>query len=129
MDPEIWDEPEKFKPERFLTEDGTSVQKPEQFMPFGIGQRMCLGDQLAEKEFFLFFTTLIHCYDFQNPEGSDLPSLRGVAAVTVTPQDFEVICKPRNLAAHKLSSHSLYSKDEGSFQETTHIWSQNRTYG
>ena len=124
MDPEVWDKPEDFSPERFLTEDGTSIQKPESFMPFGIGQRMCLGDQLAEKEFFLFFTSLVHCFDFQNPKDRDLPSLRGVAAVTVTPTDFEVIFKPRNLSALKSCS-----QNSGSFVETTHIWSQNRTYG
>lgn len=110
MDPETWDEPEKFRPERFLNEDHTSVHRPENFMPFGIGQRMCLGDQLAEKEFFLFFTSLLHCFSFQNPtDGRDLPSLRGVAAVTVTPQDFEVMCLPRNVAAFS-SKFSCYSQ-------------------
>ena len=55
MNPDYWEEPEAFRPERFLSEDGKTVQKPEHFMPFGVGQRMCLGDHLAEKEFFLFF--------------------------------------------------------------------------
>merc|ERR1712223_1901294 len=36
MDPEVWDEPEKFVPERFL-KDG-KVHKPSHFMPFGSGQ-------------------------------------------------------------------------------------------
>ena len=97
MNPDYWEEPEAFKPERFLSEDRKTIQKPEHFMPFGVGQRMCLGDHLAEKEFFLFFSSLLHVFDIQNPSGSPLPGLRGVAGVTVTPTDFEVICLPRHV--------------------------------
>lgn len=118
MDPEEWDHPEEFRPERFLNEDESAVHKPDNFMPFGIGQRMCLGDQLAEKEFFLFFTSLLHCFQFQNPSGRDLPSLRGVAAVTVTPQDYQVTCSPRNVAALEKGSNS-----------TNNSWLSSRTYG
>jgi 26-hydroxylase len=38
MNPELWDQPEEFRPERFLNEDRTAVHKSENFMPFGIGQ-------------------------------------------------------------------------------------------
>lgn len=96
MNPDYWEEPEAFRPERFLSADGKTVQKPEHFMPFGVGQRMCLGDHLAEKEFFLFFSSLLHVFDLENPEGASLPGLRGVAGVTVTPTDFEVVCTPRH---------------------------------
>lgn len=128
MDPEAWEAPEELRPERFLTADGSAVQKPDNFMPFGTGQRMCLGDQLAEKELFLFFTTLLHCFDLQSPKDTPLPSLRGVAGVTVTPQDFEVICVPRNLSALQ---NSMSSED---FKDSTNLWSsavshQSRTYG
>jgi len=126
MDPEVWDQPEEFRPERFLNEDHTAVHKPEHFMPFGIGQRMCLGDQLAEKEFFLFFSSLLYCFDLQNPEGREKPSLRGVCAATVTPQDFEVMCSPRNVAA--LKNSSILDPDSD-LDESTHLWAQNRTYG
>lgn len=36
MDPKLWDEPEKFKPTRFLNAEG-KVTKPEYFLPFGVG--------------------------------------------------------------------------------------------
>ena len=35
-DPEIWDDPEEFRPSRFLDQDGKVVIKKE-FMPFSIG--------------------------------------------------------------------------------------------
>merc|ERR1719369_2298078 len=97
MDPEVWDQPEEFRPERFLNEEG-KIQKPKHFMPFGAGQRMCLGDKLAEMELQLFFSSLLHVYDLENP-GSELPSLQGVTGVTVSPQNFEVYFVPRNIEA------------------------------
>jgi len=123
MDPELWRNPQEFQPERFLNESHSCIEKPEFFMPFGSGQRMCLGDQLAEKEFFLFFTSIMHCFDLENPSGRDLPSLRGVQGVTNSPSDFSVMCYPRNIAALK---NSLII--ENNFQDSTNLWST-RTCG
>jgi len=96
MDPANWDEPEQFRPSRFLSEDGGSVVKPEHFMPFGVGNRMCLGDSLAEKEFFLFFSSILHTFQLELPANATLPDLRGTTGVTVTPNQFEVIFTPRS---------------------------------
>lgn len=38
MDPTLWDEPEAFKPERFLSAEG-KIERPEFFIPFGVGKR------------------------------------------------------------------------------------------
>lgn len=35
-DPNTWNDPDTFRPERFLTPDGT-VEKPEYFIPFSLG--------------------------------------------------------------------------------------------
>jgi len=98
MDPEVWDQPEEFRPERFLTAEN-KVQKPKHFMPFGSGQRMCLGDSLAEMELQLFFSSLMHVFDIQPPSQDELPSLEGIAGVTVYPKDFEVNFIARNVEA------------------------------
>ena len=109
MDPEVWDQPEEFRPERFLTEEG-KLHKPKHFMPFGAGQRMCLGDKLAEMELQLFFSSLLHVYDLENPK-PDLPSLHDfTAGVTVAPHSFEVNFIPRNIEA--LSSSESKSRTE-----------------
>lgn len=96
MDPELWNEPEEFRPTRFLSAEG-KVCKPEYFMPFGVGRRMCLGDVLARMELFLFFSSLLHTFDLRLPEGASLPSLRGNAGVTVTPDPFKVCLFQKNL--------------------------------
>ena len=123
MNPETWEHPEEFRPERFLSEDLKTIHKPEHFLPFGIGQRMCLGDQLAEKEFFMFFASLLHCYELKNPQGQTLPDLRGVTTVTVSPREFEVICSPRRHVP-SLTSSLLH-------EESTQLWLLNsqRIYG
>jgi len=119
MDPEVWDQPEEFRPERFLNEEG-KIQKPKHFMPFGAGQRMCLGDKLAEMELQLFFSSLLHVYDLENP-GSELPSLQGNSSgTTVSPQRYEVNFIPRNIEA--LASSESKSRTES--------WAQHvRMYG
>ncbi|XP_029052412.1 cytochrome P450 18a1 isoform X2 [Osmia bicornis bicornis] len=96
MDPELWEKPDEFRPSRFLSAEG-KVEKPEYFMPFGVGRRMCLGDVLARMELFLFFSSLMHTFELKSPQGSSLPSLRGNAGVTVTPDPFNVCLLPRNL--------------------------------
>lgn len=90
MDPELWEEPEKFNPSRFLNSEG-SVTKPEYFMPFGVGRRMCLGDVLAKMELFLFFSSLLHVYNLELPENEILPSLIGDSSgVTISPDHCKV---------------------------------------
>ena len=37
MDPDAWDHPEEFKPERFLNQNGEFDDKKESFIPFSIG--------------------------------------------------------------------------------------------
>jgi 26-hydroxylase len=114
MNPDLWEAPEDFRPERFLTEDGRRVQKPKYFIPFGAGQRMCLGDSLAEMELQLFFASLMHVFDLENP-GSELPTMEGVLGATVTPRDFEVNFVPRNvealIAANARTKSSCWNPD------------------
>ena len=52
-------------------------------IPFLIGKRFCLGQTLAEKEFFLFFVGLMQKFDFLPSNGSkaDLPKIDRKAGV------------------------------------------------
>ncbi|ODN04952.1 Cytochrome P450 18a1 [Orchesella cincta] len=95
MDEELWEDPEEFNPSRFLNEAG-AVDKPDFWMPFGAGRRMCLGDTLAKQELYLFFTSLVHCFHLQQVEGAVLPDLVGVAAVTICPGEYDLIAIPRS---------------------------------
>ncbi|XP_030071662.1 cytochrome P450 2J5-like isoform X2 [Microcaecilia unicolor] len=66
IDPEHWETPQKFNPNHFLDEDGNFVTK-EAFVPFSAGLRVCMGEQLARIELFLFFTNLLREFTFHLP--------------------------------------------------------------
>ena len=73
LDEEYFPNPHTFKPDRFLNEDGT-FRKDEHCIPFGVGKRLCLGQSLAEKEMFLFFTGLMQKFDINPDPNQPLPS-------------------------------------------------------
>jgi cytochrome P450 family 307 subfamily A len=56
----LWNEPEKFQPERFLS-TGRLV-KPEHFLPFGGGRRSCMGYKMVQFLSFSILGTLLQRY-------------------------------------------------------------------
>lgn len=94
MDPNLWDEPKQFNPSRFIDDDG-KIRRPEYFMPFGVGRRMCLGDILARMEMFMFFACMMHQFDICLEDGASLPSLEGIVGATIAPMSFRVKFVPR----------------------------------
>ncbi|CAG7830552.1 unnamed protein product, partial [Allacma fusca] len=57
-DENIWGDPNNFRPERFLSPDEKKVIKSENLLPFSLGRRICLGENLARDEIFLFLTNI-----------------------------------------------------------------------
>ncbi|XP_028934976.1 cytochrome P450 2D14 [Ornithorhynchus anatinus] len=88
-DDTVWEKPHQFYPEHFLDRDGRFV-KPEAFLPFSAGRRVCLGEPLARMELFLFFTCLLQRFTFRLPEDRPRPSLRGHFALTLVPQPYQL---------------------------------------
>ncbi|XP_061593789.1 cytochrome P450 2J4-like [Cololabis saira] len=72
-DESMWETPHTFNPQHFLDQDG-KFRKREAFLPFSAGQRVCLGEQLARMELFLFFTSLLQRFSYSAPAGEQ-PSL------------------------------------------------------
>ncbi|XP_029950945.1 cytochrome P450 2U1 [Salarias fasciatus] len=95
-DPTVWDDADTFNPARFLDDEG-QLQRKECFMPFGIGRRVCMGEQLAKMELFLTVTTLLQAFRFELPEGKPPPSLRGRFGLTLAPCPFTVCVSARTL--------------------------------
>ncbi|KAI8516889.1 cytochrome P450 2 sub U member 1 [Branchiostoma belcheri] len=94
MDPAYWPDPDRFDPGRFLDAEGNVINKPESFMPFSGGRRVCLGEQLARMELFLFFSTLLQSFTFRTPEGASPPTTEGVFGTTLTPPPFKLCAIP-----------------------------------
>ena len=70
-DPEYWDEPDQFKPERFL---GVAEQNYSRraFIPFGNGPRMCIGQKFAQNEIIIFLTKFVTNFKLEQSQGFNL---------------------------------------------------------
>ncbi|MEA5581043.1 cytochrome P450 [Nodularia harveyana UHCC-0300] len=72
---DIYPEPDKFKPERFLERK----YSPYEFMPFGGGARRCIGEALAMFEIKVALVTLLSRYEFALTDSRrEIPKRRGV---------------------------------------------------
>ncbi|XP_014253116.1 cytochrome P450 307a1-like isoform X2 [Cimex lectularius] len=72
MSPELWSEPTKFMPDRFLNEDG-KISKPEHFLPFGGGRRSCMGYKLTQFISFVTLATLLQRFHLVPVETYKVP--------------------------------------------------------
>nr|XP_055152771.1 cytochrome P450 2U1 isoform X4 [Symphalangus syndactylus] len=93
-DPAIWEKPEDFYPNRFLDDQGQLIKK-ETFIPFGIGKRVCMGEQLAKMELFLMFVSLMQSFTFALPKDSKKPLLTGRFGLTLAPHPFNITISRR----------------------------------
>ncbi|XP_054476279.1 cytochrome P450 2F2-like [Anoplopoma fimbria] len=84
-----WKYPNEFNPDNFLNDQGEFV-KPEAFMPFSAGPRMCLGEGLARMELFLIMVTLLRKFKFIWPEDAGEPDFTPVYGVTLTPKPYRM---------------------------------------
>ncbi|XP_077968910.1 cytochrome P450 2H2-like [Styela clava] len=72
-DPNVFKNPDDFKPERFIDDTGKFVPS-NQVVPFSVGPRYCLGEQLAKMELFLFLTNIIQRFEIVPDAEKPLPS-------------------------------------------------------
>ncbi|KAF8786768.1 Cytochrome P450 18a1 like protein [Argiope bruennichi] len=63
-DPAYWDDPDEFRPERFLTDGGTKIVKnPPSYVPFSIGRRNCPGETIAWMEILFYFSEVVKNFE------------------------------------------------------------------
>uniref|UniRef100_A0A8C1QQ43 Uncharacterized protein n=1 Tax=Cyprinus carpio TaxID=7962 RepID=A0A8C1QQ43_CYPCA len=93
-DKDHWKYPDTFNPENFLDDNGHFF-KPESFLPFSLGPRVCLGETLAKTELFLFVTSLLQRIRFSWPPGVKWPDMNGIVSVVRSPEPFDIICHSR----------------------------------
>uniref|UniRef100_A0A8D0E2Z8 Uncharacterized protein n=1 Tax=Salvator merianae TaxID=96440 RepID=A0A8D0E2Z8_SALMN len=98
IDPTRWETPDKFNPHHFLDKDGNFVAR-EEFLPFGAGARVCLGEQMAKMEIFIFLTSLLRLFNFHVPEGVKKLNKDPVPGLTLHPHPYKLCAVPRGSAS------------------------------
>ncbi|KAK6051528.1 unspecific monooxygenase [Cooperia oncophora] len=70
----VFKNPKRFLPERFLMDDGVTPNKEavEQFCPFSIGKRVCLGEGMAKMELFIGLITLVQNFKIEPVKGREI---------------------------------------------------------
>ncbi|KAL6285369.1 hypothetical protein ACE6H2_009759 [Prunus campanulata] len=97
-DPQLWDNPEEFFPERFLGKDIDVKGQDFELLPFGSGRRMCPGYSLGIKVIQASLANLLHGFTWRLPdnlkeEDLNMEEIFGLS----TPKKFPLVavCEPR----------------------------------
>ncbi|KAK2631837.1 hypothetical protein EUGRSUZ_L02378 [Eucalyptus grandis] len=67
-DPELWDDPENFRPERFIGKAIDVKGQDFELLPFGSGRRMCPGYNLGLRMIQTSLANLIHGFSWNLPD-------------------------------------------------------------
>ncbi|KAH7976977.1 hypothetical protein HPB52_022787 [Rhipicephalus sanguineus] len=95
-EPSYWKDPEVFRPERFLSESGHLLTKPQWFIPFSAGKRSCPGESIANMVVFVYFTNILHHFIVEaSTTGVQLND--EVLGITMRPKPWELVFRPRKL--------------------------------
>ncbi|KAK9663979.1 hypothetical protein RND81_14G010900 [Saponaria officinalis] len=68
-DPESWEDPLTFKPERFIGSKIDYRGRDYELIPFGAGRRICAGIPLAHQMLHLTLGAMLHCFDWELESG------------------------------------------------------------
>ncbi|KAL7223849.1 hypothetical protein ACSBR1_025328 [Camellia fascicularis] len=89
-DPNSWDDPDTFRPLRFLKENVPDFKGSNfEFIPFGSGRRSCPGMQLGLYGLEMAVAHLLHCFTWELPDGMkpselDMSDVFGLTAPRAT---------------------------------------------
>ncbi|KAK3122351.1 hypothetical protein QOZ80_8BG0668460 [Eleusine coracana subsp. coracana] len=112
-DPNVWNDPLRFLPERFLLPDGADggdggrrkrdfTGNELDYIPFGSGRRICAGIAMAERMTAYSLAMLLQAFDWELPPGAELDMTEKFAIVMKKATPLLAVPKPR------LSNPDLY---------------------
>uniref|UniRef100_A0A0D9Y0W7 Cytochrome P450 n=1 Tax=Leersia perrieri TaxID=77586 RepID=A0A0D9Y0W7_9ORYZ len=110
-DPLVWENPEKFMPERF---EGVKADERKWMMPFGMGRRKCPGEGLALRTVGIALGVMIQCFrwervgnekvDMSEGSGLTMPMAVPLTALCLPRVEMESVLKTLCAIAHSIVS-------------------------
>uniref|UniRef100_A0A1W7HBM9 Cytochrome P450 n=1 Tax=Scoparia dulcis TaxID=107240 RepID=A0A1W7HBM9_SCODU len=101
-DPQVWKNPDEFRPERFLEDDVDMKGHDFRLLPFGAGRRVCPGAQLGINLVTSMIGHLLHHFYWAPPNGvrpEDIDMGENPGLVTYMRTPLEAVPTPRLPAA------------------------------
>ncbi|KAK4342519.1 hypothetical protein RND71_038335 [Anisodus tanguticus] len=100
--PKVWEEPDKFKPERFEATEGETERFNYKLVPFGMGRRACPGADMGLRAVSLALGALIQCFDWQIEEDESLEASYN-SRMSMQNKPLKAVCTPRQYLLQLLS--------------------------
>ncbi|KAK9885344.1 hypothetical protein WA026_010841 [Henosepilachna vigintioctopunctata] len=95
-DPQYYEDPEKFNPQRFSPENRKKID-PYTYIPFGVGPRNCIGSRFALLEMKAVFFSLLSSFEIVPVEKTMIPLKTSRTSLTLTSKNgFTMGLKKRN---------------------------------
>ncbi|KAF8139802.1 cytochrome P450 [Boletus edulis] len=98
-DPDVFPNPEKFDPQRWLTADGT-LRDDLQFCTFGFGRRFCPGQHVANRSIFMNAALILWAFRVSEDPNAPIDSFAFSDTVNQIAEPFRVMFEPRSSELH-----------------------------
>lgn len=92
-DPELWEFPSKFNPDRFEAKTNEFTSAKSGFFPFGYGARTCIGNTLAQTEAAIFLVKILRKFKLTPDKNYKLRLNGGIS--TTTAAGVRVVMTPK----------------------------------
>ncbi|XVF64137.1 hypothetical protein PTKIN_Ptkin09bG0143500 [Pterospermum kingtungense] len=92
-DPSIWEEPTKFKPERF--EGAFEEREGLKYLPFGLGRRACPGATMALRLVLLALGAAVQCFEWEKVGSEEVDMTPVIGITNSKARPLEALCCPR----------------------------------
>ncbi|PCH41812.1 cytochrome P450 [Wolfiporia cocos MD-104 SS10] len=113
-DPDVYNEPFVFKPERYLSSDSTERELDPRAYAFGFGRRVCPGSHYAEALLFLMISSSLAIFNITKPVEDGVviePNTEFTGGSISLPPAYNCSIKPRSGGAEALLT-SLIGESE-----------------
>ena len=94
-DPDVWEEPERFMPERFMDGGEVGAGESRWMMPFGMGRRRCPGEGLALRTVGIALGVMVQCFEWERVGGKEVDMSEGSGLTMPMAVPLVAMCRPR----------------------------------